>query len=59
MYFEIKLNNIQKEITKKAGEAWNNLSDTDKTPYYRDAQVIRNKWEQDLEKYKATVSVRN
>jgi len=43
-----------KEITKKAGEAWNNLSDTDKTPYYRDAQVIRNKWEQDLEKYKAT-----
>merc|ERR1719354_1090192 len=45
-----------KEITKKAGEAWNNLSDTDKTPYYRDAQVIRNKWEQDLEKYKATVS---
>lgn len=41
-----------KEITKKAGEAWNALTDVEKTPYYRDAQVIRNKWEQDLEVYK-------
>lgn len=44
-----------KEITKKAGEAWNNLSDAEKTPYYRSAQVIRAKWEQDLEVYKQQV----
>ena len=47
---------IMQEITKKAGEAWNNLSDQEKTPYYRSAQVIRAKWEQDLEVYKQQVN---
>nr|XP_039262634.1 high mobility group protein DSP1-like isoform X2 [Styela clava] len=41
-----------KEITKKAGEQWNGLSDMEKTPYYRNAQVERAKWELDLEAYK-------
>nr|NP_001071792.1 transcription factor protein [Ciona intestinalis]BAE06615.1 transcription factor protein [Ciona intestinalis] len=44
-----------KEITKKAGEAWNSLSDAEKTPYYRSAQLVRAKWEQDLEAYKQSV----
>lgn len=41
-----------KEITKKAGERWNSLSDQEKTPYYRNAQVERAKWELSLEAYK-------
>ena len=47
------------EITKKAGEAWNSLSEEEKAPYYREAQVIRAKWERDLEIYKQNVSFRN
>lgn len=43
------------EITKKAGERWNSLSDQEKTPYYRNAQVERAKWELDLEAYKQSV----
>lgn len=46
-----------KEITKKAGERWNGLSDMEKTPYYRDAQVERAKWELDLEAYKQSQSL--
>lgn len=40
------------EITKKAGSSWNSLSDQEKTPYYRNAQVERAKWEVNLEAYK-------
>ena len=47
------------EITKKAGEAWNSLSEEEKAPYYREAQVIRAKWERDLEIYKQNVSFKN
>ena len=46
---------FSQEITKKAGEAWNSLSEHEKTPYYKDAQVIRAKWERDLENYKQAV----
>ena len=48
---------IIQEITKKAGEKWNSMTDEDKAPYVAKAQATRLKWEKELQIYKHELKI--
>ena len=48
---------IRQEITKRAGEKWNSMSEEEKAPYVAQAQETRLKWEKQLQIYKHELKI--
>ena len=56
IYVEITYQFLQ-EITKRAGEKWNSMSEEEKAPYVAQAQETRLKWEKQLQIYKHELKI--